>query len=190
MLGLRRRAEADLAELDPAHARAAGCLCARGKCLDRAARPVRGARVHRAGRAGALAPVDSLLWGKTMSMYLAGNWRMDLWRAKLEAQLPAEVQRALWPTRADTPRPDAALPRSLGRRRSRQFPAPFTLPDTASNEWAVDGAHSASGAPLLAGDPHLAFGMPSIWYLARIDTPGGVLAGRDRAGRAVPGDRP
>ena len=40
------------------------------------------------------------------------------------------------------------------------FPDPFTLPSTASNEWAVDGRHTASGAPLLAGDPHLAFGLP------------------------------
>ncbi len=63
---------------------------------------------------------------------------------------------------------DAVMPR---------FPAPFTLPDTASNEWAVDGAHSETGAPLLAGDPHLAFSTPGIWYLARIDTPDGVLAG-------------
>ena len=51
------------------------------------------------------------------------------------------------------------------------------MPDVASNEWAVDGAHSTTGAPLLAGDPHLGLSFPSIWYLARIDTPGHVLAG-------------
>jgi penicillin amidase len=68
---------------------------------------------------------------------------------------------------------DWALPR---------FPAPFTLPNSASNEWAVDGRHSATGAPLLAGDPHLAFGFPAIWYLARIETPQGVLAGATAPG--------
>ncbi len=62
------------------------------------------------------------------------------------------------------------------------FPQPFTLPDTASNEWAVDGRHSATGAPLLAGDPHLALNFPGIWYLARIDTPGRVLAGATAPG--------
>ena len=39
-----------------------------------------------------------------------------------------------------------------------------------------------TGAPLLAGDPHLAFGFPGIWYLARIETPDGVLAGATAPG--------
>ena len=42
-----------------------------------------------------------------------------------------------------------------------RFPAPFTMPQTASNEWAVDGRHTATGAPLLAGDPHLASAFPA-----------------------------
>jgi penicillin amidase len=33
-----------------------------------------------------------------------------------------------------------------------------------SNSWVVSGAHTESGRPLLANDPHLAPGMPSIWY--------------------------
>lgn len=33
-----------------------------------------------------------------------------------------------------------------------------------SNSWVVGGEHTAGGAPLLANDPHLAPGMPSIWY--------------------------
>ncbi len=49
----------------------------------------------------------------------------------------------------------------------------------------MDGRHTATGAPLLAGDPHLAFGFPGIWYLARIETPDGVLAGATAPG--VPG---
>ena len=56
------------------------------------------------------------------------------------------------------------------------------MPQTASDEWAVDGAHSATGAPLLAGDPHLAFGMPGLWYLARVEVPGRVLAGATAPG--------
>ena len=46
----------------------------------------------------------------------------------------------------------------------------------------MDGRHTATGAPLLAGDPHLAFGFPGIWYLARIETPDGVLAGATAPG--------
>ncbi len=41
----------------------------------------------------------------------------------------------------------------------------------------MDGAHSQSGKPLLANDPHLDFGAPGIWYLARIELPGQTLAG-------------
>ncbi len=33
-----------------------------------------------------------------------------------------------------------------------------------SNAWAVSGDHTASGAPILANDPHLEATMPSVWY--------------------------
>ena len=33
-----------------------------------------------------------------------------------------------------------------------------------SNNWAVSGAKSASGFPLLANDPHLELSLPAIWY--------------------------
>ena len=37
-----------------------------------------------------------------------------------------------------------------------------------SNNWAVDGAHTASGVALVANDMHLAIGVPIIWYRALI----------------------
>ncbi|HLV59582.1 MAG TPA: penicillin acylase family protein [Natronosporangium sp.] len=33
-----------------------------------------------------------------------------------------------------------------------------------SNSWVVAGDHTATGAPLLANDPHLGVSMPGIWY--------------------------
>ncbi len=33
-----------------------------------------------------------------------------------------------------------------------------------SNAWAVSGDHTASGAPILANDPHLGASMPGVWY--------------------------
>ena len=33
-----------------------------------------------------------------------------------------------------------------------------------SNAWAASGEHTASGAPLLANDPHLHATIPSVWY--------------------------
>lgn len=35
-----------------------------------------------------------------------------------------------------------------------------------SNSWVVDGSKTDTGQPLLANDPHLAPGMPSLWYQA------------------------
>ncbi len=40
-----------------------------------------------------------------------------------------------------------------------------------SNNWAVAGARTASGNPLLANDPHLNLTLPSIWYEMHIHTP-------------------
>ncbi len=37
-----------------------------------------------------------------------------------------------------------------------------------SNNWVVDGRHTPTGAPLLASDPHIAFGSVSCWYEAHL----------------------
>ncbi len=39
-----------------------------------------------------------------------------------------------------------------------------------SNAWAVHGNKTASGKPILAGDPHIAHSCPSVWYEAHIVT--------------------
>ncbi len=41
----------------------------------------------------------------------------------------------------------------------------------ASNAWALSGAHTASRRPLLAGDPHLEFTLPSAWHVVHIGGP-------------------
>lgn len=136
-------------------------------------------------------PVDSLLWGRLMALSLGANWRTELARLAMSSKLPLARQLTLQPTGTDALSPQAglvppdtrlahfaaALDHSLPR-----FPAPFTLPEEASDEWAVDGAHSRTGAPLLAGDPHLALGFPAVWYLARITRPGSVLTGATAPG--------
>lgn len=40
-----------------------------------------------------------------------------------------------------------------------------------SNNWAVNGSKTASGAPILCNDPHLTLSLPSIWYEMQISTP-------------------
>ncbi len=132
-------------------------------------------------------PVDSLLWGETMSLSLSGNWRTELARFALLDHLPRNRILALWPAFREAAPIDAAL---LGASRYAaallrflpRFPAPFTEPETASNEWAVLGQWSAAGAPLLAGDPHLGLDFPSLWYLVRIETPRTTLVGASAPG--------
>lgn len=46
-----------------------------------------------------------------------------------------------------------------------------------SNAWVLSGAHTESGSPLLANDPHLGYSAPILWYLVRIDAPDMTLAG-------------
>ncbi|MES2650135.1 MAG: penicillin acylase family protein [Bacteroidota bacterium] len=41
-----------------------------------------------------------------------------------------------------------------------------------SNNWAVSGAKTASGLPILANDPHLDLTLPSIWYQIQLHAPG------------------
>ncbi|MDB5196466.1 MAG: acyl-homoserine-lactone acylase [Flaviaesturariibacter sp.] len=40
-----------------------------------------------------------------------------------------------------------------------------------SNNWALSGSKTASGAPILCNDPHLTLSLPSIWYEMQITTP-------------------
>ena len=46
-----------------------------------------------------------------------------------------------------------------------------------SNAWAVSGAHTASGKPLLSNDMHLEFGLPGVWYLVHLKAPGLNVSG-------------
>jgi penicillin amidase len=51
-----------------------------------------------------------------------------------------------------------------------------------SNAWAVSGAHTASGKPLLCDDMHLDYSIPGIWYMVHLRAPG-----LDVAGVSLPG---
>ncbi len=41
----------------------------------------------------------------------------------------------------------------------------------ASNNWVVSGAHTATGAPLLADDMHLPHTVPAIWFINHLKSP-------------------
>ena len=44
--------------------------------------------------------------------------------------------------------------------------------DVGSNNWAVSGAKTISGSPILCNDPHLNLSLPSIWYIIHLNAPG------------------
>jgi penicillin G amidase len=61
-------------------------------------------------------------------------------------------------------------------------PTPDDARDLGSNNWVVSGAHTKSGKPLLANDPHLAHSIPSVWYMIHLEAPG-----LDVSGVSLPG---
>ena len=202
LLRLEERATADLAALD-AETRAALEAYARGVNGWIAARGRFAAPEFIAlGAPEPWQPVDSLLWGKIMGLWLGGNWRMELERARLAARLSPEQLGDLWPEDTTAGRPDEPLmqteAKASGALRGAglngaalaalaqhfpRFPEDAPLPEIASNAWAVGSGRSASGAPLLAADPHLSHSAPILWYLARITLPDG----RSLMGATAPG---
>ena len=119
---------------------------------------------------------DSLVWGRMMGLFLSRNWHEEALRAVLAKRLSAAQLDLLFP-----PYPEDA-PTTLARLLSIGDPA-F---GSASNAWVLSGAHTGSGKPLLANDPHLRFRLPGIWYLARIDAPDFAFSGATVAGVPFP----
>ncbi len=44
-------------------------------------------------------------------------------------------------------------------------------PNNGSNNWAVAGSKTKSGAPILCNDPHLGLNLPSLWFEMQLTTP-------------------
>jgi penicillin G amidase len=44
-------------------------------------------------------------------------------------------------------------------------------PDNGSNNWAVSGKKTKTGAPILCNDPHLGLNLPSLWFEMQLTTP-------------------
>ena len=124
-------------------------------------------------------PADSVAVLKGMAMELSGNAFTEAARAQLVSVLGRRSVEDFFPPFSDAPLP-SYLDMLYGATRTGEVSG---VPDiTASDNWAVDGAHSVTGKPLLANDPHLGFSIPSVWYLAHLsfgdeDIVGGTLAG-------------
>lgn len=58
-------------------------------------------------------------------------------------------------------------------------------PEPGSNNWAVSGALTASGMPMVVNDPHRGVSNPSLRYLVRLNAPGWNVIGSTEPG--IPG---
>jgi penicillin G amidase len=117
--------------------------------------------------------VDSLAVGKLLAMDLAQGWEDEALAATTLDRLPADVRAMLFPKLFANDRilvgHDVPVP-----------PSSITAVDETSrgsNDWVLSGAHTASGRPLLANDPHLALGVPSIWSAVHLTSPEVDVAG-------------
>jgi penicillin amidase len=139
--------------------------------------------------------VDSLVFGKLMALALSTNWSTELVRASLlraVGPVRAAALEPFAPSSGDGPDagslPSAALLSGLMDSYAELEPflsAAGVGAGGFSNAWAVNGTRTASGKPLLAGDPHLSLQMPSLWYELGLTGPGIDVNGASLPG--VPG---
>lgn len=71
--------------------------------------------------------------------------------------------------------PRRALPADAGERVARWRHWLRELVPGASNNWAVDGAHTSNGRPLVAGDPHQPLVSPSLFWMHHLHASDGSL---------------
>jgi penicillin G amidase len=125
-------------------------------------------------------PADSLLWLKLMALRLTSDWSDELERAKLSRRLTQQQIMELYPEVAG-PVTIAALPPPTAINNAWNV-ASVVEEGAGSNVWVHAGRLTATGAPILANDPHLGLTVPGTWYLVRIETPEGVVAGATAPG--------
>ncbi|GLH72529.1 penicillin amidase [Geothrix limicola] len=112
---------------------------------------------------------------------LEPTWEPMLPKGLDPCSIPSEVLRAYILAKADPlfPAPGRMIAQT------DLVDAALALPRTASNTFAVSGARSATGRPILANDPHREYQVPSLRYLAHLVAPGMDVIGAGEP--AMPG---
>lgn len=141
-------------------------------------------------------PINSALLLKLMSATLAGGSN-EFYMSNILSKYGPEVTKDLFPdypfredpiipagTKWDfTPLPVPPEPAILSNSKtSYQVKTRELEEGIGSNNWAVSGAKSASGYPLLANDPHLDITLPAIWYQIQL-----ASGGMNVCGVSIPG---
>lgn len=120
--------------------------------------------------------------GSLLKSFGLAQWMEEATLSRIARRIPREKFEVLLPqVPADSP---VVVP---GSGRAASVPEPALLREGlaslertlgglpragGSNAWAVSGKLSATGKPLLAGDPHLMVGCPSLWYENHLVAPG------------------
>ncbi|HEX4154775.1 MAG TPA: penicillin acylase family protein [Acidobacteriaceae bacterium] len=106
------------------------------------------------------------------ALYPVGSWRdrpptqppTDLTGPHIIEQIPLDPTQS----KLNSPNlpPTSATPHDLLAITAALTPSRCDTCRAGSNNWALSGAHSASGAPLVSNDMHLGLSLPDIWYEA------------------------
>lgn len=153
----------------PAHARA--CVEAFADGVNAALRAMDGvypAEYLALGRVRPWHPADCLLAARTSGFTVTlVNLENELLFDAVRGHAGDELARRLYPEVEWEHAP------RLARRGEGSLPEPpVHLPAGGSNNWVVSGARSASGAPILANDPHVPLvPLPTYWYPVHLECP-------------------
>ncbi len=116
---------------------------------------------------------DSLVWVKMMALDLSKNYASELRRIRLVrmfGEKRAAEMTPEYPEDGVSIIPAEELPikpihRLISLQKKLQDQLNIGGIHKGSNNWVVKGDHTETGKPILANDPHLGSGAPSVWYL-------------------------
>jgi penicillin G amidase len=136
---------------------------------------------------------DSLVIRKLIALGFSTNMETELFRAELVAKVGAEKAARLEPhyPHGSPLVMDPGVAWSgdaldlLEQIAQVRDVIGWSLEPAGSNNWAVSGERSATGMPLLAGDPHITTSIPDSWYTIEAHTPELDLRGGSMPG--IPG---
>ena len=115
---------------------------------------------------------DSLLVGRLLLVGFAGNWNTELVREGLAAALGPDLAAAVDsihpPHGTVTGREYAPIQAERVLKAYRATLSVGLPSGLASNAWAVSGARTHSGRPLLGGDPHVDVSLPGLFHAAHV----------------------
>src|SRR5262245_61065618 len=125
-------------------------------------------------------PWDACAVFKVRHVFTGGVWQAKLWRARLLRHLGPELTAKLYANEASgqpliiPPGVDYQGPALNGLEALHAGEAAVSMLqelEGGSNSWVLAGQRTASGAPLLAGDPHRALDTPNVFYQNHLACP-------------------